>query len=97
MLAAFGEPGAAGSLSSLATRLETTLMSATASPQSMAKLTDAMVAAGDLAAAVNRIAEENVRLRTGADAEIARQVAQVNDALQPKKVEMSCPIPTTLN
>jgi flagellar hook-associated protein 1 FlgK len=81
MLAAFGEPGAAGALSTLATRLETSLMSATASPQSMAKLTDAMVAAGDLAAAVNRISQENVRLRTEADAEINRQVTGVNDTL----------------
>ncbi len=81
MLGAFGEPGASGALSTLATRLETTLMSATASPQSMAKLTDAMVAAGDVASAVNRIAEENVRLRTEADAEIGRQVVQVNTAL----------------
>src|SRR5690606_15053961 len=61
--------------------LETTLMSATASPQSMAKLTDAVVAAGDVASAVNRIAGENVRLRTEADAEIGRQVDIVNDAL----------------
>ena len=81
MLAAFGVPGEAAALSTLATRLETTLMSATASPQSMAKLTDAVVAAGDVAAAVNRIAVENARLRTEADAGIGRQVSFVNDAL----------------
>src|SRR5690606_30874891 len=81
MLAAFGEPGEAAALSTLATRLETTLRSATASPQSMAKLTDAVVAAGDVAAAVNRIAAENARLRTEADAGIARQVDHINDAL----------------
>lgn len=81
MLAAFGEPGEAGALSTLATRLETTLMSATASPQSMAKLTDAAVAAGDVVSAVGRIAAENARLRTEADAEIGRQVDSVNDAL----------------
>ncbi len=56
-------------------------MSATASPQSMTKLADAVNAAKDLAAAVNRVADENVRLRTEADQEINRQVGQVNDAL----------------
>lgn len=82
MMAALGEPGSDSAVSTLATRLETTLMSATASPQSMTKLTDAVVAAKDLAAAVNRVADENVRLRTEADQEIGRQVGRVNDALQ---------------
>ena len=40
-----------------------------------------MTAAQRPRAAVNRIADENVRLRTEADAEIARQVGAVNDAL----------------
>jgi flagellar hook-associated protein 1 FlgK len=81
IMAAVGEPGSDSALSTLATRLETTLMSATASPQSMTKLTDAVNAARDLAAAVNRVADETVRLRTEADAEINRQVTAVNDAL----------------
>ena len=81
MMAAMGEPGAANALSTLATALETTLMSATASPQSTAKLTEAVSAAEALADAINRIAEENVRLRTEADAEIGRQVDTVNAAL----------------
>ncbi len=81
IMAAVGEPGSDNALSTLATRLETALMSATASPQSMAKLTDAVSAAKNLAAAVNRVADENVRIRTDADAEINRQVGQVNDAL----------------
>jgi flagellar hook-associated protein 1 FlgK len=81
IMAAIGEPGGENSLSTLATALETTLMSATASPQSITKLTDAVTAAANLAAGVNRVADENVRLRTEADAEIARQVGQVNDAL----------------
>ena len=76
IMAAVGEPGSDSALSTLATRLETTLMSATASPQSMTKLTDAVNAARDLAAAVNRVADETVRLRTEADAEINRQVDQ---------------------
>ena len=81
IMAAVGEPGGDNALSTLATALETTLMSVTASPQSMTKLTDAVTAAKNLADAVNRVADENVRLRTEADAEIARQVGQVNDAL----------------
>jgi len=81
MMEAMGEPGSPGSMTTLATALETTLMSATASPQSMAKLTAAVNAAKDLAAGVNRVAEENIRLRTEADAEIDRQVIGVNDAL----------------
>ena len=39
-------------------------------------------AAQGLGGAINRIADENVRLRTEADGEIARQVEQVNDALR---------------
>lgn len=81
LLASLGEPGSANALSTLATGLETTLLSATAAPQSLAKLTEAANAAKDLAGGLNRIAGENVRLRTEADAEIARQVGQVNDAL----------------
>jgi flagellar hook-associated protein 1 FlgK len=81
MMAAMGEPGAANALSTLATGLETTLMSATASPQSTAKLSEAVGAATALADAINRIAGENVRLRTEADDEIARQVEAVNAAL----------------
>ena len=62
--------------------LETTLMSATASPQSTAKLDrGGRARRRALADAINRVAEENVRLRTEADAEIARQVDAVNDAL----------------
>ena len=56
-------------------------MSATASPQSTAKLTEAVEAARALADAINRVAGETVRLRTEADGEIARQVGVVNDAL----------------
>ena len=81
MMAAMGEPGAATALSTLATALETTLMSATAAPQSTAKLTEAVSAASALADAINRVAEDNVRLRTEADGEIGRQVDAVNAAL----------------
>jgi flagellar hook-associated protein 1 FlgK len=81
MMAAIGEPGEDNALSTLTTALETTLMAATASPQSTTKLADAVTAAREVAASLNRIAEENARLRTDADAEIGRQVGQVNDAL----------------
>lgn len=81
MMTAMGEPGADSAVSTLATGLETTLMAATATPQSVTKLTDAVNAARSLADALNRVSEENVRLRTEADSEIARQVTQVNDAL----------------
>jgi flagellar hook-associated protein 1 len=81
MMAAMGEPGAPNALSTVATALETSLMSATASPQSTAKLSEAVEAARALADAINRVAEENVRLRTEADGEIARQVETVNAAL----------------
>ena len=74
MMTAMGEAGADNALSTLATGLETALMAATASPQSTAKLADAVAAASALADALNRVAEENVALRTEADAEIARQV-----------------------
>lgn len=82
MMAAMGEAGADNAVSTLATALETTLMAATASPQSTAKLTDAVNAARDLANAINSVSNENVRLRTEADAEISRQVTTVNNALK---------------
>ena len=77
IMAAVGEPGGDNALSTLATALETTLMSVTASPQSMTKLTDAVSAAAKTSpTAVNRVADESLRLRTEADAEIARQVGR---------------------
>ena len=82
MMAAIGEAGGDGALSTLATRLETALMSATASPQSTAKLGATRSRRRRASpASLNRVAEENVALRTEADAEIARQVGAVNDAL----------------
>ena len=56
-------------------------MSATASPQSTAKLTEAVSARAALADAINRIAGENVRLRTEADARDRPAGGAVNDAL----------------
>ena len=81
MMTAMGEAGADNALSTRATGLETALMAATASPQSTAKLAGAVAAASALAEALNRVADENVALRTEADAEIARQVDAVNGAL----------------
>ncbi len=81
MIGAMGEPGSPNAMSTRASALETTLMAAVASPQSMAKLNDAVVAAKELATSINRVSDENMRLRTEADAEIARQVDVVNDSL----------------
>jgi flagellar hook-associated protein 1 FlgK len=81
ILGAVGEPGQAGALATRAGELETRLMAAVAAPQSPTQLADAATAARLLAQAINAAADETVRLRTEADAEIARQVAQVNDAL----------------
>jgi flagellar hook-associated protein 1 FlgK len=80
-MAAIGEPGSDSGVSTLATGFETALMSATASPQSTTVLSSAVSAARNLADAINRVADETVRLRTEADAEINRQVTKVNDAL----------------
>jgi flagellar hook-associated protein 1 FlgK len=81
ILTAIGDTSSDSSVAALATGLETALMAAAASPQSTTALTDAVAAAGDLAAAINRVSDEAGQLRTEADAEIGRQVAQLNGAL----------------
>ena len=81
LMTAMGEAGADGSLSSNATALETALMAAVASPQSTTLLTAAVDAARDLVSSLNRTASEASALRTEADAQIARQVATVNENL----------------
>jgi flagellar hook-associated protein 1 FlgK len=82
---ALGEPGETGALATRASDLETRLMAAVASPQSLTQLTDAVTSGRLLAEAINAVADENQRLRTEADAEIARQVGRVNDALHAVK------------
>lgn len=82
LLTAMGEAGAAGSLSANATRVETALMAAVASPQSTTLLTAAVDSARDLVASLNRIAGEGSTLRTEADAQISRQVSTVNENLR---------------
>ncbi len=81
ILAALGEPGAPGALATRASNLETKLMAAVASPQSPAQLDDVVAAARAFAQTMNGVADENVRMRTEADAEIAAQVDRVNGAL----------------
>lgn len=81
IVTAIGDTTSESSLATLATGLETALMSAAASPQSTTALADAVSAAGDLAAAINRVSDETGQLRTEADAEIGRQVTQLNAAL----------------
>lgn len=81
ILSALGEPQSAGALGTRATTLESKLMATVVEPQSLSRLADAVTAASALAASVNAVAAENVRLRTEADAEIARQVTKLNDGL----------------
>lgn len=81
MMNALGDPGSPSALASRATRVETALLAAVASPQSLPKLNEGVIAAKQLAQAISAIAQENVQLRTQADGEINRQVTQVNDAL----------------
>lgn len=78
---ALGEPGETGALATRATALETALMSAVAAPQSLTELTDAVARATGLAESLNAVADETIRLRSEADAEIARQVGVVNGSL----------------
>lgn len=81
MVGALGAADSESALAALATEFETDLMGATASPQSTAKLTEAVESARALAGGLNRVSDENFRIRTEADSEIARQVTWVNDAL----------------
>lgn len=79
--AVLGEPDAAGALASRATAFETKLMAAVAQPQSLTQLTDATTSARLLAQTLKSVHDETVQIRTEADAEIDRQVKQINDAL----------------
>jgi flagellar hook-associated protein 1 len=81
IMAAVGEPTEPTALATRTVALETALLGATASPHSTAKLAQAVDAAGDLAATLRGISEENVRIRTEAEAEIGRQVDFVNASL----------------
>lgn len=81
IMAAVGEPTEPTALATRVVALETALLGATASPHSTAKLAEAVDAASDLARTVRGISEENVRIRTEAEAEIARQVDFVNQSL----------------
>jgi flagellar hook-associated protein 1 len=81
MLAAIGEPGSPAALASRSSALESALLGAVASPQSFAKLSNAVEAAGALARSINSIAAETARMRTEANQEIVRQVDTVNKAL----------------
>lgn len=81
-----GEAGVSGSLSANGTALETALMAAVASPQSTTLQTNTVDTARNLVASINGIAKEASAVRTEADAEIARQVATVNDTLNKVQV-----------
>lgn len=81
ILTAIGDTASKTSIATLATGLETAMMTATSSPQSTTALNSAVAAAKDFASALNRVSDETGQLRTDADAEIGRQVTQVNAAL----------------
>lgn len=81
LLMAMGEAGATNSLASATNALETAIMAAVASPQSTTLLSAAMEAARALSGSLNDIADEAASVRTDADAQIAKQVETVNDAL----------------
>jgi len=76
--------GAAGADDSLAVRIltfESSLRQLAETPELSPRQNAAAAAAGDVAARLNQISTESVRVRQSADAEIARQVTEVNGAL----------------
>ena len=81
LVQAFGGIGEEGSLADAASRFENALRSAASSPQSTAMLAEVSAAGGDYATMINRISSQTSAVRMEADASIARQVRQVNDAL----------------
>lgn len=81
ILTSIGDTTSETSVAALATGFETALMAAESSPQSTTALSDAVSSAKSLAAAINRVSDETGKLRTDADAEIGRQVTQLNAAL----------------
>ena len=85
ILTAIGDTTSDTAVATLATGLETALMTAAASPQSTTALAEAVSAAKDSARAINRVSDETGQLRTEADAEIGRQVTQINAAPAPDR------------
>ncbi len=78
---AIGEPGNPGALATIADDFDASLSAAADTPESAALLKGAVLAAGDYAASINRIAAEVVNLRATADTSIASQVQTINSSL----------------
>lgn len=78
---AIGEPGAPGALATIADDFDASLSAAADTPESAALLKGAVLAAGDYAASINRIAAEVINLRASADTSIAGQVQTINSSL----------------
>lgn len=83
---ALGDPETQGSLSSLMSELEGSLIEAASMPDSTARLTSAVTAAGNLADKLNAISDDLQQVRLDADHSIADQVKELNDTLQ--KIEV---------
>jgi len=79
---AIGEPGAPGALATIADDFDAALSAAADTPESAALLKGAVLAAGDYAASINRIAAEVINLRASADTAIAGQVQTINSSLR---------------
>lgn len=78
---AIGEPGSPGALATIADDFDASLGAAADTPESAALLKGAVLAAGDYAASINRIAAEVINLRVSADTSIAGQVQTINSSL----------------
>ena len=77
-----GSPGAEGSLAGRLAALEASLISATSRPDSEARLAAVMRTAVGLADQINAISDDVQAARMQADAQIGKDVATVNEALQ---------------
>ena len=79
---ALGEPGDGYSLFAQYQNFETALRSLSQTPESQASQTQVLDAAKSLTTTLNQLSADAQTTRRDADAEIARQVASVNDALK---------------
>ena len=79
---ALGEPGDGYSLFAQYQNFETALRSLSQSPESQASQTQVLDAAKSLTSTLNQLSDDAQTTRRNADAEIARQVSSVNDALK---------------
>ncbi|MEM9010030.1 MAG: flagellar hook-associated protein FlgK [Pseudomonadota bacterium] len=77
-----GAPGEAGALASRAQAFEIAVQALADTPESPALQAQMLTAAQDFAASLNTAGTEAARIRTDADAAIARGVASVNDSLE---------------